>query len=141
MVTKDRSSLNTGLIYINIFALGYENYNHIFFCYVNYIYSIYFYPALQCMKRLPEESRADESLIPVISLWKHEMHRIIRDRISRTADLNWFDQTISGIIDSVCYFHLFAFTHYCINMKQLLKNLQFSFYLLVQVLQFLEQFQ
>jgi hypothetical protein len=47
------------------------------------------------LKRLPEESRADETLIPVISLWKHEMTRIMRDRIARTADLNWFDQTIN----------------------------------------------
>ncbi|XP_052089132.1 uncharacterized protein LOC127725852 isoform X10 [Mytilus californianus] len=52
----------------------------------------------QCLKRLPEESRADETLIPVISLWKHEMTRIMRDRIARTADLNWFDQTINNIL-------------------------------------------
>ena len=53
------------------------------------------------MKRLPEESRADETLIPVISLWKHEMTRIMRDRIARTADLNWFDQTINEILSEV----------------------------------------
>lgn len=41
------------------------------------------------MKKLPEESRADETLIPVISLWRHEMHRIIRDRSSPIFSL-WF---------------------------------------------------
>ncbi|XP_052708586.1 uncharacterized protein LOC128183562 isoform X10 [Crassostrea angulata] len=53
----------------------------------------------QCVKKLPEESRADETLIPVISLWRHEMHRIIRDRLSRTSDLIWFDTTIQEIIE------------------------------------------
>ncbi|KAL5009692.1 hypothetical protein ScPMuIL_011997 [Solemya velum] len=46
----------------------------------------------QCMKRLPDESMADEHM--VVSLWKHEITRIIRDRISRTSDLIWFDETL-----------------------------------------------
>ncbi|KAL4232681.1 hypothetical protein ACF0H5_007369 [Mactra antiquata] len=50
----------------------------------------------QCLKRLPDESMADESM--VISLWKHEMNRIIRDRISRSSDLNWFDEIIEKTI-------------------------------------------
>ncbi|XP_052807484.1 dynein axonemal heavy chain 5-like isoform X7 [Mya arenaria] len=46
----------------------------------------------QCLKRLPDESMADELM--VVSLWKHEMNRIIRDRISRSSDLNWFDEIL-----------------------------------------------
>ena len=55
---------------------------------------------LQCLKRLPDESMADESM--VVSLFKHEMNRIIRDRISRSSDLNWFDEIMEKTIAQVC---------------------------------------
>ena len=42
---------------------------------------------------------ADESM--VVSLWKHEMNRIIRDRISRSSDLNWFDEILEKTIAQV----------------------------------------
>ncbi|OWF37572.1 Dynein heavy chain 5, axonemal [Mizuhopecten yessoensis] len=54
----------------------------------------------QNLKRLPEESLADETMVPVVSLWRHEMQRIIKDRISRTADLNWFDSLLQETIES-----------------------------------------
>ncbi|XP_060567478.1 dynein axonemal heavy chain 5-like [Ruditapes philippinarum] len=50
----------------------------------------------QCLKRLPDESMADE--IMVVSLWKHEMNRIVRDRIARSSDLNWFDEIMEKTI-------------------------------------------
>ncbi|XP_053397319.1 dynein axonemal heavy chain 5-like isoform X6 [Mercenaria mercenaria] len=50
----------------------------------------------QCLKRLPDESMADE--VMVVSLWKHEMNRIIRDRISRSSDLNWFDEIMEKTV-------------------------------------------
>jgi len=46
---------------------------------------------------------ADELM--VVSLWKHEMNRIIRDRIARTSDLNWFDEIMEKtqtLVGSLC---------------------------------------
>lgn len=37
----------------------------------------------------------------VVSLWKHELIRTVRDRITQTADLNWFDEKLGGIITTV----------------------------------------
>jgi len=54
---------------------------------------------LQCLKRLPDESRADETL--VVSLWRHEMERIIRDRLCRHADCLWFDDTMQDVLKEV----------------------------------------
>ena len=54
---------------------------------------------LQCVRRLADESRADEGL--VASLWVHEVKRIIRDRICRHADRLWFDETLQEIIQEV----------------------------------------
>ena len=42
---------------------------------------------------------ADDSM--VVSLFKHEMNRIIRDRISRSSDLNWFDEIMEKTIAQV----------------------------------------
>ena len=53
----------------------------------------------QCLKRLPDESMADESM--VVALFKHELNRIMRDRISRSADLFWFDDMIEQTIAQV----------------------------------------
>ncbi|XP_025098007.1 LOW QUALITY PROTEIN: dynein gamma chain, flagellar outer arm-like [Pomacea canaliculata] len=49
----------------------------------------------QCLKRLPDESKADETM--VISLWRHEIMRIMRDRISRSTDLLWFDDKLHQV--------------------------------------------
>ena len=54
------------------------------------------------MRRLADESKADE--IMVISFWRHEMNRIVRDRISRTSDLNWFDDKLEAVIEAVSFF-------------------------------------
>ena len=51
------------------------------------------------MRRLPDESRADE--VAVISLWRHEMIRIMYDRIARHSDRQWFTSTLNNIIDQV----------------------------------------
>ncbi|XP_074662754.1 uncharacterized protein LOC141915202 [Tubulanus polymorphus] len=51
----------------------------------------------QCLKRMPDESRADE--IMVLSLWKHEMERIIGDRICRTSDVSWFKNKVTEIVE------------------------------------------
>ncbi|KAK6187606.1 hypothetical protein SNE40_005595 [Patella caerulea] len=51
----------------------------------------------QCLKRLADESKADDAM--VISLWRHETRRIIRDRVCRTSDLNWFDEKLNKIIE------------------------------------------
>ncbi|BFZ10052.1 hypothetical protein BsWGS_13093 [Bradybaena similaris] len=50
----------------------------------------------QCLKNLAHESRVDD--VMVVSLWKHELVRTVRDRITQTADLNWFDEKLGGII-------------------------------------------
>ncbi|KAK3577475.1 hypothetical protein CHS0354_032326 [Potamilus streckersoni] len=52
----------------------------------------------QCLKRLPDESMADEYM--VVSLWKHEINRIMRDRLARSADLNYFDKTMANTIET-----------------------------------------
>lgn len=46
----------------------------------------------QCLKRLADESKADEGT--VIALWRHEITRIMRDRLSRFTDLLWFDDKL-----------------------------------------------
>ena len=64
------------------------------------------------MKRLPDESRADETL--VVSLWQHEMERIIKDRLCRNADCLWFDDTMAEILKEVTTFlpDVTSFTFY-----------------------------
>jgi hypothetical protein len=45
---------------------------------------------------LADESKADEAT--VIALWKHEITRIMRDRISRSTDLLWFDDKMEQTV-------------------------------------------
>ena len=40
--------------------------------------------------------RADEDYI--VSLWQHEMYRVMKDRISRVADNIWFDKTLKAVL-------------------------------------------
>jgi hypothetical protein len=54
---------------------------------------------LQCLKRLADDARTDEKL--VVSLWRHEMERIVKDRICRFADQKWFDDTLDDTIKEV----------------------------------------
>ncbi|KAK6987321.1 dynein heavy chain 5 axonemal, partial [Biomphalaria glabrata] len=51
----------------------------------------------QCLRRLAEESKADD--IMVVSLWRHELVRIVRDGISRMADLHWLDEKITAVLN------------------------------------------
>ncbi|XP_022081686.1 dynein gamma chain, flagellar outer arm-like [Acanthaster planci] len=52
--------------------------------------------AFQCLVRLSEEARGEISM--VTSLWQHEVRRIMQDRLCRTADINWFEQTLADIV-------------------------------------------
>ena len=63
---------------------------------------MFVYVNLQCMKRLADESRADEEL--VVSMWYHETQRLMRDRICRHADLCWFDETLEKTVSEVKYY-------------------------------------
>lgn len=53
----------------------------------------------QTFKLLTDESREDDNL--VVSLWKHEMNRVVRDRLCRHGDILWFDETIDKIVSDV----------------------------------------
>ncbi|XP_071818739.1 dynein axonemal heavy chain 5-like isoform X4 [Apostichopus japonicus] len=52
--------------------------------------------AFQCLMRLSEEARGEISM--VASLWRHEVQRIMRDRLCRKSDLNWFDQNLQEVV-------------------------------------------
>lgn len=58
--------------------------------------SLYF---KQTFKLLTDESREDKGL--VVSLWKHEMNRVVRDRLCRHGDILWFDETINKVVSDV----------------------------------------
>ncbi|XP_023932047.1 dynein heavy chain 5, axonemal-like isoform X1 [Lingula anatina] len=51
----------------------------------------------QCLKRLPDENRAED--VTVISLWRHEMNRIMKDKICRQCDINWLEGTLEKVVD------------------------------------------
>ena len=55
---------------------------------------------MQCLRRLADESKADEAT--VIALWRHEISRIMRDRLSRSTDLLWFDDKLDQALVQVC---------------------------------------
>ncbi|XP_031757885.1 dynein gamma chain, flagellar outer arm isoform X2 [Xenopus tropicalis] len=50
----------------------------------------------QALRRLSNEDREDH--ITVVSYWKHEMCRVVQDRICRQIDLNWFKYELSNTI-------------------------------------------
>ncbi|RDD45872.1 Dynein heavy chain 5, axonemal [Trichoplax sp. H2] len=52
---------------------------------------------IQMLKRLSNQPRIDE--LSIVSLWKHELDRTIRDRICRNTDLNWYDGTVVKILE------------------------------------------
>jgi len=49
----------------------------------------------QCLRRIADEDRAND--VYVISLWKHEMERIIGDQLCRTADVLWFEEALNKV--------------------------------------------
>jgi hypothetical protein len=53
---------------------------------------------LQCLRRLSDESRADDRL--VVSLWKHETERIVKDQLCRYTDIAWFEETMQETMDN-----------------------------------------
>lgn len=50
----------------------------------------------QGLKNCSEEMRADEEYM--VSLWQHEMTRVVKDRISRSVDIKWFEKTLKAVI-------------------------------------------
>ncbi|XP_068697910.1 dynein axonemal heavy chain 8-like [Montipora foliosa] len=50
----------------------------------------------QGLKNCSEEMRADEEYM--VSLWQHEMTRVVKDRISRSVDIKWFEKTLKAAI-------------------------------------------
>lgn len=43
--------------------------------------------------------RADEEYM--VSLWQHEVTRVVKDRICRSVDIKWFEKTLKTIIKEV----------------------------------------
>jgi len=43
--------------------------------------------------------RADEEYM--VSLWQHEILRVVKDRICRSVDMQWFDKTLKAVIKEV----------------------------------------
>lgn len=54
---------------------------------------------LQGLKNCSEEMRADEEYM--VSLWQHEVTRVVKDRICRSVDIKWFEKTLKTIIKEV----------------------------------------
>lgn len=48
--------------------------------------------------------RADEEYM--VSLWQHEMTRVVKDRISRSVDIKWFEKTLKAVIKEVKVAHV-----------------------------------
>jgi len=66
----------------------------------------------QCLRRLTDEERANEHY--VVSLWSHEMERMIGDQLCRSSDVRWFETSLKQITGEV-------FSHYFEHNKELLK--------------------
>ena len=59
------------------------------------------YTHFQRLQLLSAERRAND--IEVLSFWRHEIVRIMRDRICRYADLCWFDVTLDDLQSQVIF--------------------------------------
>ena len=57
------------------------------------------YIFVQGLKNCPEEMRADEDY--VVSLWQHEVQRVMGDRISRADDSTWFERKVKDLTKTV----------------------------------------
>ena len=53
----------------------------------------------QCLRRIANEDRSND--LYVISLWKHEMERLIGDQLCRTADVHWFDNVMQKTTNQI----------------------------------------
>ena len=53
----------------------------------------------QCLRRIADEDRGND--VYVISLWKHEMERIIGDQLCRNADVIWFDEALQKVTNEM----------------------------------------
>ncbi|CAH3196290.1 unnamed protein product, partial [Porites evermanni] len=50
----------------------------------------------QGLKNCSEEMRADEEYM--VSLWQHEIARVVKDRVCRSVDIKWFEKTLKTVI-------------------------------------------
>lgn len=58
--------------------------------------------------------RADEEYM--VSLWQHEVTRVVKDRICRSVDIKWFEKTLKTIIKEVQHLrkkHILGFFYLC----------------------------
>ena len=37
----------------------------------------------------------------MVSLWQHEITRVVKDRICRSVDIKWFEKTLKTVIKEV----------------------------------------
>ena len=54
--------------------------------------------------------RADEEYM--VSLWQHEITRVVKDRLCRSVDIKWFEKTLKSVIKEVQLSSLAAIEHY-----------------------------
>ncbi|XP_048577711.1 dynein axonemal heavy chain 8 isoform X3 [Nematostella vectensis] len=50
----------------------------------------------QGLKNCSEEMRADDEY--VVSLWQHEVMRVMKDRVCRASDVKWFEKNLKNIV-------------------------------------------
>lgn len=53
----------------------------------------------QGLKSCSEEMRADEEYM--VSLWQHEVTRVVKDRLCRSVDIKWFEKNLKAIVKEV----------------------------------------
>ena len=67
---------------------------------------------IQGLKNCPEEMRADEDY--VVSLWQHEVQRVMGDRISRSDDITWFERKVKDLTKLVSLLFCWSTSRYCL---------------------------
>ena len=65
---------------------------------------------IQGLKNCPEEMRADEDY--VVSLWQHEVQRVMGDRISRSDDIAWFERKVKDLTKLVSLLFCWSTSRY-----------------------------
>ena len=62
--------------------------------------------------------RADEDY--VVSLWQHEVQRVVGDRISRSDDSTWFERKVKDLTKTVSS----LFRYFKVNKYKIKHNVQ-----------------
>lgn len=60
--------------------------------------------------------RADEEYM--VSLWQHEITRVVKDRISRSVDIKWFEKTLKAVTKEVEFMSYCALFRVCFLVTQ-----------------------